>query len=99
MKRAIRNITFALPTIEGAYGFGSYFRSEVFSDVDVLIVLGGHSTERLRTFAHLREKFAELELELGVSFDLTILTPREFSERPLREMNSLVALVDPDEPA
>jgi predicted nucleotidyltransferase len=89
----IRSTTTRWPDVCAAFGFGSFFRSEPFDDIDVLIVLRQECQLRLVTYYELKTAFDNLGRNYGVRFDVTVLTEREFSERPLRDMDSLVPLL------
>jgi hypothetical protein len=50
------------------------------------------SPDQYALFYELKEKFDQLAASLGAAFDLTVLTRKEFNERPLRDMDQLVRL-------
>jgi predicted nucleotidyltransferase len=81
-----------LDEVHSVFGFGSFFRDERFRDVDVLIVLKPTCSALLESCYKLRTKFDVCSFEMGVSFDLLVLTVEEFEERPLREMDSLTEI-------
>lgn len=89
----IRSIFIEWPSVCAAFGFGSFFRNEPFNDVDVLFVLQQECQSHLAIYYDLKKTFDNMGERYGVCFDLTVLTEREFSERPLRDMNSLVPLI------
>jgi hypothetical protein len=74
------------------YGFGSFFRDDVFNDVDLLFVLTPQTHALLPAFYRIRNALDGVSSELNIKIDLTVLTSSEFMERPLREMDSLVTL-------
>jgi predicted nucleotidyltransferase len=78
--------------IDAVYGFGSFFRSTQYQDVDLLIVASPNCNNTLLVYYILRARLLELGEQLAVHFDITFLTYREYMERPLREMNVLVPL-------
>ena len=82
-----------MPEIVGAFGFGSFFRSDDPADCDLLLILDDKSTERGRLHAQLSAVFCKLTQELGIEFDLTILTESEHGTLPLVEHNRLVELL------
>jgi hypothetical protein len=82
-----------VPEIVGAFGFGSFFRSDDAADCDLLLVLDDMSTERGRLHAQLSAVFRKLSQELGIEFDVTILTESEHRNLPLLEHARLVALL------
>jgi predicted nucleotidyltransferase len=73
---------------------GSYFRGdEDYQDIDLVIVVDCTHSDLLATGREIRNAFARLGRRLGTTFDLTILTPREFVEKPLRDMGTLELLL------
>jgi predicted nucleotidyltransferase len=75
--------------IVGIWGFGSFFRSNNFNDVDILVIVECKNVELLNVTKII---FQTVARELRCSLDVTILTQREFEEQPLREMDQLVHL-------
>jgi len=69
-----------------------YFRGELYCDVDILVVFEPQCDPLLPRYYELRGDLEALGERLGVLFDLTVLTEREFAERPLRDMDSLVEI-------
>jgi|SRR5579871_2971512 len=92
IKKEIRSTTTKWPDVRAAFGFGSFFRDEPFNDIDVLLVLQQGCQSRLTTFYELKAAFDNFDKKYGVHFDITVLTEREFSERPLRDMDSLIPI-------
>jgi predicted nucleotidyltransferase len=78
--------------IVGIWGFGSFFRSNNFNDVDILVIVECKNVELLNVTKIIRANFQTVARELRCSLDVTILTQREFEEQPLREMDQLVHL-------
>jgi predicted nucleotidyltransferase len=73
---------------------GSYFRGdEYYQDIDLVIVVDCARADLLATGREIRTSFVRLGNKLGITFDLTILTPREFAEKPLRDMGALELLL------
>lgn len=92
IRTGIQSTVEAIPSVMSVWGFGSFFRNEAFNDVDILMVLlcpkellVGHSKD-------VKGKLANLEGEIGVEFDVLILTPEEFESQPLRDMDQLVCI-------
>ena len=92
IKKEIRLIITVLPDVLSVFGFGSYFRSLPFNDVDILVVLKPECISSLEVYYKLQASFSELSDRLGFHIDFTVLTSKEFLERPLLEMDSLVSL-------
>ena len=78
--------------IIAVFGFGSFFRSQVYNDIDLLVVAAPHCEKPLDAYYGFCARALELGIRLGVLFDVTFLTSSEYNERPLREMDCLVAL-------
>jgi predicted nucleotidyltransferase len=78
--------------VASAWGFGSFFRSSKYNDIDVLVVVECDRNVLLNVSNAIRSAFSDLEASVGVSLDLLILTSREFMERPLIEMDRIVLL-------
>jgi hypothetical protein len=82
--------------LQAVYGMGSFFRGDKFRDLD-LVAIVTCTTVTLRQQAELiRRTFNDLGVVVGVPIDLTIFTPAEFSERPLRDMSTLIAIYTRD---
>ena len=90
----IRSTVETFPSVVSAWGFGSHFRGEAFDDVDVLVILDCSRDAIVRLSNNLRVAFVELGGNLGVKFDLLILTPTEFALRPLRDMDQLTSIYE-----
>ena len=92
IRMEIRSIIDECASIEEVWGFGSYFRGGCFNDVDILVIIDCERDRLMAMVRHLRERFLELGRELGLKLGLLILTPKEFAERPLRDMDQLILL-------
>lgn len=89
IKREIQSIVETIPPVLSVWGFGSFFRSEPFNDVDIVMVLHCSRELLVGLVKDVKRKLAKLEDEIGVKFDVLILTPDEFESRPLRDMDQL----------
>lgn len=78
--------------VEAVYGFGSFFRNEMFNDIDLLVVTTAECPDCLATYYAIRQRLLALAAHQGFKLHLVFLTAKEFEERPLREMDQLVAL-------
>jgi predicted nucleotidyltransferase len=74
------------------YGFGSIFRSYSYSDIDIAVVFSPRCAETLPPYTIFLRLITEFGKVLGVRFDVTPLTDREFQQKPLLESDSLVLL-------
>ena len=88
-KTAIQTTSVKIEAILSVWGFGSFFRSKSFKDIDLLVVTDSSDDDLLQTSKAIRIAFRDVECELRVPLDITILTEREYDERPLREMDQL----------
>lgn len=92
IRTEIQYITTATNDVEAVYGFGSFFRANVYSDIDLLVVATDECTDHLTTYYQIRGHAEEVGRRLGIPIDITFLTAIEFQSRPLLEMDMLVAL-------
>lgn len=93
IKTAIRARLETFERVESVWGFGSFFRTEKYCDVDILIVVtGGADSGLLLTSRAVRKTLLELEQLIGVVIDPLIVTAAEFESRPLRDMHELVSI-------
>ncbi len=92
IKTAIQSTVEGFSAVESVWGFGSFFRGDVYNDVDVLIVLSAPREELTELTSALRSAFIIVERDFNLKFDLLFLTPEEFSSRPLRDMDQLVLI-------
>lgn len=81
-----------LAGIQAAYGFGSFFRHKSYSDIDIVVVFSADCIETLPVFNAALKRTEALGQTIGVRFDVTPLTEREFKRKPLLESDSLVPL-------
>ena len=86
----IRSIAPEVSEVNAVYGFGSFFRSQRYSDIDIIAVASPSCEDYLGTYYAFRTKIESIGVRLSVIFDITFLTAREFEERPLLEMDRLV---------
>ena len=77
----------------GVYGFGSFFRSEVSNDCDLVLVIKNDSNNMGQVHENLNRLFFVLGEKLSIKFDLTVLTEREFLRKPLLEHDMLISIL------
>ena len=77
--------------LQSIWGFGSFFLRGRFSDIDILVVFSGKLTE-LTEALEIKRKLQSLMPEWRVPVYVLVLTPREFSTKPLRNMDTLKLL-------
>lgn len=75
--------------IYGIYGFGSFFRSPVFNDIDILVVAEPNVSSPLELYYQVKRSLQKVSKELNVEIDITFLLHSEFQGRPLIEMDTL----------
>ncbi len=93
IKTEIHRIHLTTASVVNVYGFGSFFRDyEAANDLDILVVLN-KSDLPVEEIRRIRAGFRVLENRIGYELDITFFTRREFSERPLLEMDELVCLL------
>jgi len=91
IKTAIDTIILNLD-VNSAYGFGSFFRGELFRDVDILFTTEISDEKLPDLHRSLSAHLSELSLSIGYPVDFTLLTRDEFSSAPLRDHAKLVKL-------
>jgi predicted nucleotidyltransferase len=92
IRTAVQSITSIEKHLDAVFGFGSFFRGELFRDIDVLAVTSQHNSETLRTFYLLSEALDPISVRCGCPVHLTMFTPAEFHAKPLRDMHELQTL-------
>ncbi|MFT9251601.1 MAG: nucleotidyltransferase domain-containing protein [Acetobacter okinawensis] len=97
IRMEIRSTVESLPFVQAVWGFGSYFRRETSRDIDLLVIVNCPIDELLHNTKTLRHAIAKLEDTFDQPIDLLIVTPTEFFERPLRDMDQLVMVYLADE--
>jgi predicted nucleotidyltransferase len=81
--------------VEAVFGFGSFFRDEVFGDVDLAVVFREDCADTLAVFELVLERLKTVDEVLGIHLDVIPFTAKEFKSCPLREHARLVALFPP----
>jgi len=92
MMKEIQQKASTLSKIHLLYGMGSFFRDECFNDIDLVAIVDCSKGELLNEATAIRTAFYNVGQLFGVHIDLTILTPSEFSDAPLRDMETLFKL-------
>jgi predicted nucleotidyltransferase len=93
MIKEIKRIITEMPSDWQFFGFGSFFSDNpAFNDVDLLAVSPDDGCDSMESYSKLRSKLRILEIQFRCRVDLTILTAKEYSGRPLRDMHSLKRL-------
>jgi hypothetical protein len=87
----IRSITTVQHSVSAVFGIGSFFRGEVYKDIDLVLVLAT-SCDYLDSYYTLRSAFEALGHRIGVNFDLVFLTEEEFPSAPLRERGTMTPI-------
>lgn len=81
------------PELFGVFGFGSFFRSKIFNDVDLLVVVNDTCEFPLKEFYEVKEILDEIGLKFDLPIDITYLSYTEYARKPLRESDCLVPIV------
>lgn len=92
MTKEIRSIHSKWPDLVSIFGFGSFFRSDNPFDCDLLLVVKDGTQDLGKLHEELSMDFFNLGQEISIQFDLTILTEREHSRKPLIEHNNLIVI-------
>jgi predicted nucleotidyltransferase len=90
MKMEIQSVTTELHDIYGVYGFGSFFRGDLYNDIDILIVASPSCEDTLSLFYLIKNKLQKVVPSLYI--DITLLTYSEFLTKPLLEMDTLAEI-------
>lgn len=92
IEQELQSIAAPLTGVLALYGFGSFFRSEIFSDIDLVLVFTADCRNTLAVFENFLERLRPLSDAVGTRFDVTPLTLAEFDRKPLRESESLIPI-------
>ena len=60
MKMEIQSVTTELHDIYGVYGFGSFFRGDLYNDIDILIVASPSCEDTLSLFYLIKNKLQKV---------------------------------------
>ena len=74
------------------FGFGSFFRSGPYKDIDLLFVFSGPNKNLLATSKTMREICRVIQCKTGEVVHPIIVTDQEFKDNPLRDMDELVRI-------
>lgn len=81
-----------LTDVLAVYGFGSYFRSTSYSDIDLIVVSTDKTKDELSVYQQLLDDLGGIAKKYSVLLDLTYLKYSEFSDAPILEKDSLVEI-------
>lgn len=73
----------------GVFGFGSFFRSDEYNDIDILLVSMPDANSPLDTYLEAKRSLDMLSNKIEVQIDITFLTYSEFLSKPLLEHDNL----------
>jgi predicted nucleotidyltransferase len=93
IKTEIRSRLQGRPNLFGVFGFGSFFRSNNFNDVDLLVVVHDLCDWPLKEFYEIKALLDEIGAKFDVPIDITYLSYTEYTRKPLRESDCLVPIV------
>lgn len=88
----IRTTLSRLDNIEGVFGFGSFFRSNFYQDIDILVIVQGIG-DTVQLLRDTEGSLREIEQRFGTTIDLIFITAEEARSRPLREWHQLVRIL------
>jgi len=77
----------------GVFGFGSFFRADIFNDIDLLVVTKDECKNPLDEFYLIKEKLNEISLRYDIPIDITYLSYTEYSRKSLLESDSLITII------
>lgn len=81
------------PNLFGVFGFGSFFRSHVYNDIDILIVVNDDCKLPLEEFYVVKSVLDDIEKKYNVVIDITYLSYTEYSRKPLLESDFLIDII------
>lgn len=85
----VRKVGIRNRSIISIWGFGSYFRSGPFRDLDLLICMRHSKVDNVATSAAIKKTVKDSFARFSVPVDVLVLTPSEVLERPLVDMHTL----------
>jgi predicted nucleotidyltransferase len=94
IKTEIQNTLSGQHNLFGVYGFGSFFRSTKYNDIDLLLVSRKTSPSPLEDYYATKKELDLLSERIGIQIDITFLTYVEYLRKPLREMDKLVVIIE-----
>lgn len=74
------------------WGFGSYFRTGPFLDVDLLVCLSSVNSKIIIDAIEVKRVLETRFSKIGLLADILVFRPKEVKEKPLREMSKLIPL-------
>lgn len=81
------------PDLFGVFGFGSFFRSDSYNDVDILIVFNNNCNLPLQEFYIVKNLLSKIEVEYDILIDITYLSYTEYARKPLLESDFLIDII------
>lgn len=81
------------PNLFGVFGFGSFFRSNKFNDIDVLVVVKDSCGQPLDEFYGVKFLLDKISKQFEISIDITFLSYTEYARKPLKESDTLVPII------
>ncbi|AWF80357.1 hypothetical protein BTJ40_05775 [Microbulbifer sp. A4B17] len=78
--------------IFGVFGFGSFFRSNNFNDIDILVVVDDRCDAPLKVFYDVKNTLDKIGLEYDIPIDITYLSYTEYLRKPLLESDNLIPI-------
>lgn len=74
------------------YGFGSFFRSPDFNDIDLIAVSSKNEKDELEIYRRLLQDLDLMATKFQTKFDLTYLKFSEFEYAPILERGALIEI-------
>lgn len=75
------------------FGFGSFFRSASYNDIDILVVVNDNCNLPLQEFYIVKNILSKIEIEYNVLIDITYLSYTEYARKHLLESDSLIDII------
>ena len=77
----------------GVFGFGSFFRSDSYNDIDILVVVNDSCNLPLQEFYTVKSLLSEIEAEYNILIDITYLSYTEYGRKHLLESDFLIDII------
>lgn len=92
VERLLKQALQKQPNVVGVYGFGSFFRSNTFNDIDIAIVTDSNEADLLHTHRSVAKTIEGISQEVGSKIDFLLFTKEEFDQKPLLESGSMILI-------
>jgi predicted nucleotidyltransferase len=92
VKRAIQSLPINELEIEEIYGFGSFFKGELFNDIDLVVIVHSEVSRSINRYYKIKAALDRISREFNAPIHATFLTRGEFVDAPLRDKGQLILI-------